>query len=69
MIGKIGKKKWIRQQKRKGNTTTNLELASCYGKLRYNTRKEAKIVTESKPDIVKSYKCKFCKFFHIGRKQ
>ena len=63
----IGKRKYIRQLHRKNPRLNTKQLASCTGKIRYITYQEAKQVADNKPSIVKTYKCNFCKYYHIGR--
>ncbi len=62
----IGKRKHIRMKLRSGNNNPK-KLASCDGKIRY-TKEQAHKAAEEKPSFVKAYKCKFCSYYHIGRK-
>lgn len=60
--GHGNKKHDIRNKINKGHATNPKELASCYEKKKAKERAE-KLSTTS------WYKCKFCKHYHIGRKQ
>ena len=68
MVGKIGKRKYIRMMVNNGHKDPK-ELASCYGKVRFNTYEDAKVQSDRKPEIVKPYHCKYCGKYHIGRRQ
>lgn len=66
-----GKRRRIRAQVRKaerGIERNTKYLASCYGKVR-RTKEEAHREADNRPDIVKAYKCKFCEYYHIGRRK
>ena len=66
----MGSKKNIIRNKIRHNAKHKVdELVSCYGKIRYNPYEEAKTKNDFKYGLVKAYKCKHCKFYHIGRNQ
>lgn len=65
-----GKKKRIKRQLRKSGGKFKPDyLASCYGKIRHGSYEEASIAASEKPSIVKPYKCRHCKYYHIGRRK
>jgi hypothetical protein len=64
----IGKRKRIRQQLKHGAKATPHELASCYGKIRYEKHEKERAL-EGRPSFIKFYKCKHCPYFHIGRRK
>lgn len=65
----MGKKKnYIRQRKRRDCSVNTKELASCYGKIRHSDYEAAKRANAQKIEFVKPYKCKFCDFYHVGRR-
>jgi hypothetical protein len=43
------------------------EMASCKQKMRFLTRKEARLLLKQK-NLGKVYRCPFCGFWHIGHK-
>lgn len=49
----------------KGKHVDPKMLASCYGKARFDSMERAK---EDLYHTQKAYKCRFCKFYHRGRK-
>lgn len=66
-MGKIGKRKYIRQTIRNGNGVTNpKQLASCYGKIRMT--KEAAYDRAKGISTMKAYHCSFCGHYHVGRR-
>lgn len=67
-MGKIGKRKYIRQRTRKDPHLNPRQMAACYGKVRYQKTDKDKALA-GRPDFVKFYKCDFCKFYHIGRRK
>lgn len=66
-MAKIGKRKLIRSMKRKKSNVDTKFIASCYGKIR-RTKQDAHEAAELRPSIVKPYKCKYCGYWHIGRR-
>mgnify|MGYP001216273473 FL=1 len=62
------KKQYIKKMVR-ANGYNPEEMASCYGKVRYQNIQEAKeqaALLSYRDQVV--YKCKFCRFYHIGRR-
>lgn len=65
----LGKRQIIRRILRKSKRPLSPKyLASCHGKVRHATYEEAKAAAALKPEKVKPYKCKFCPYYHIGRR-
>lgn len=62
-----GKRKTIRQQLRRNPNQNPRELASCYGKIRYNKQDKERAL-ENRPHFIKFYRCQFCPYYHIGRR-
>lgn len=65
----MNKRKRIKQQLRRAKQAVSPRyLASCYGKVRH-TKESARAAAAEKPSIVRAYRCKYCPWYHIGRKQ
>ena len=62
----IGKRKYIRQQLRNHPGANPKYYAACYGKLRRT--KEAAHEEASHFSTMAAYKCKYCSWYHVGRK-
>lgn len=62
------KRSIIRKRIAKGAKQSPKELASCYGKIRHASYEAAKKANADKIDKVRPYKCKFCPFYHVGRR-
>lgn len=62
------KKNMIRRKIARGDKHTAHELASCYGKIRHNTYTDAVTANVIKIDFVKPYKCRYCPYYHVGRR-
>lgn len=63
----IGKRKRIRIQLRRNPEPGPHYYASCYGKIRrtkYEANEESRLNTAVKP-----YKCHYCNFYHVGRRE
>lgn len=65
-LGKRSVRHYIRDKQRKGNNTNTFEMASCYGKIRFDKRAARGRAAEISG--VRAYKCKFCKHWHVGGK-
>lgn len=63
------KRKNIKQQLSRGSKFTAKQLASCIGKIRHSSYEIAKKNNTDKLTFVKPYKCKFCPYYHVGRKK
>lgn len=57
----------INRAQKHGKKVDGFYLASCYGKVRYASYEETKIFIENLIGQ-KPYKCKFCNYYHHGRK-
>jgi hypothetical protein len=64
-MGKVGKKKHIRQLQKGGTSADAKYLASCYGKVR-RTKEQAHEEAD-KLSILRAYKCSYCGYHHVGR--
>ena len=62
------KKNMIRKRIARGSKQSAKELASCYGKIRHASYEAAAKKNEIKIDFVRPYKCKFCPYYHVGRR-
>lgn len=63
------KRKTIKRKLSRGSKQSAKELASCFGKIRHVTYEKAKEYNKEKLCFVKPYKCKFCPYYHVGRKK
>lgn len=60
------KRNKIRKLCRENSSADPKQLASCDGKARYATRREA-VDRATNIAGVRAYKCGYCSFYHIGR--
>lgn len=56
----------IAAAQKRGKHLNPKELAACYGKIRYS-KERAKARAEG-VSTMKFYKCKFCEYYHVGRR-
>lgn len=63
------KRSIIKKKVAKGSKYSVKELVACYGKIRYESYENAKRMNLSKIDKVKPYKCKYCIYYHVGRRK
>lgn len=64
----ISKSKKIRKMKRKNSKVNSKYIASCDGKIRYDTYAEAKADADELINA-HAYKCDFGQHYHKGRRQ
>lgn len=62
------KRSVIRRMIRNGYQNDPKYLASCHGKQKHQTYELAKVAADTKPSIVKPYKCNYGNHYHIGRR-
>lgn len=65
----IGKKRLVRNLRRRGSKKSSKELVSCTGKIRHTSYQRALDANTHKAGLVKPYKCQFCPYYHVGRKK
>lgn len=63
------KRSIIRKKVARGSKYQVKELVSCYGKIRHESYEAARQMNIHKIDKVKPYKCKFCAYYHVGRRK
>ena len=67
-MAKLGKRQYIRDRVRRSGGKVNPHyLASCYGKVRFDSFEDAKAAAD-KLGEAKAYKCQLCDYYHRGRK-